>query len=77
MNIRKCKSCGAQILWANTANGKRAPLDYPGEKRMVIENDVAVFKPTYTSHFATCPHAREHRRREPAHHGGQARGRTA
>lgn len=60
-----CKSCGAQILWITTVtNGKRMPLDYPGERRFVIgaADMTAAMRETYVSHFATCPQRDEHRK---------------
>ena len=40
-----CRSCGARVIWALTANDKRAIID-PG---------------TGESHFATCPKSEQHR----------------
>ena len=69
----RCSSCGALILWGRTANDKAIPLDAIStpDGNMVIERGFAVaFQPLlhasyprYTAHFATCPHADEHRRR--------------
>lgn len=44
--LRACRSCGAGIFWIVTALGKKMPV-----------NGVAK-----TSHFATCPNAKQHRR---------------
>ena len=69
-----CRSCGAPIIWAETVNGKRMPLDEdpdPAGKFTLDEEHnppVAEYaKPDakgelFTSHFATCPNAAEHRR---------------
>lgn len=46
--IKKCKGCGRQIGWAKTEAGKAMPFDHPDEK--------------YTSHFGTCPIAKEFRK---------------
>lgn len=68
-----CRSCGAVIIWAQTENGKRIPLDAESEKRFValcrIEDDtpVVALRHTHLSHFATCPNASAHRKpKEPA-----------
>lgn len=75
MTIAACNSCGAQILWVVTANGKQMPVDAepvvktphglmtlsPVEGRTAHRAD-AVRGHLYRSHFATCPNAKEHRR---------------
>jgi hypothetical protein len=41
------------------------PLDFPGEKRIVVDEDgVLHIVDTYISHFATCPNAAQHRKGE-------------
>lgn len=65
MNESKCKSCGAEIIWAKTHAGKRVPLDKEFENRFYFEpakGDKVIFARTYKTHFATCPNAAEHRR---------------
>lgn len=73
-----CRSCGAAIRWAiSKATGKWIPIDptptldgnlalEPGanadEARAYTPEDAALHRPRYTSHFATCPDAAEHRR---------------
>ena len=60
-----CRSCGAEILWVETQNGKRMPLDFTPERRFVIDPSngmLAKLRNTYVSHFATCPNADQHRR---------------
>lgn len=64
-----CRSCGAAITWFELASGKRHPFD--GEPvyvrteldgathRVVGVIDTAVS----SSHFATCPQAKDWRRR--------------
>lgn len=48
-NITHCTSCGAQIFFKkNPSTGKHMPVDYPAG----------------TTHFATCPKAGKHRKRE-------------
>jgi hypothetical protein len=65
----KCRSCGAPILWVvMRASGKRMPLDAKPEKRITLvaaDPDTVVGQVTdaYTSHFATCPDAAQHRKK--------------
>ncbi len=67
-----CKSCGAPIDWLkHEKTGKRAPIDVApspngsclvnleeGSYRIAFERSSGTL---YTSHFATCPHAGQHR----------------
>lgn len=54
----KCRSCGAEIIWLETAAGKAMPCDLVG-----INPDSRLFDPkVHRSHFATCPNANQHRR---------------
>jgi hypothetical protein len=73
-----CRSCGAPVLWAVTAEGKRMPVDaeptpagnlvvdqtaQPWTVRVVPPDDLlAGDPPRYLPHWATCPHANEHRK---------------
>lgn len=68
-----CRSCGAQILWANTPKGKAIPLDavqvpHKGNVRVNGRRGrrVAIFveagQGNYQAHFATCPDADAHRK---------------
>lgn len=75
--MAECKSCGASIWWAFTKNGNRIPLDAQpvpdgnlvvslreGSRtyvRHVADGEVPAAD-RYVTHFATCPHARGHRR---------------
>jgi hypothetical protein len=49
--------------------GKPMPLDAKPEKRVIVVGrdeageELAALVDTFTSHFVTCPEAREHRRR--------------
>lgn len=55
-----CRSCGAAIVWMKTATGKNMPVDADTVK----PDGPSVFDPkVHTSHFATCPHAAQHRRK--------------
>ena len=70
----RCKSCGGPIEWAVTIKGRRMPLDPSpvlGGNVLLDGNRATVVAPDesrlgYVSHFATCPNAREHRRKEKA-----------
>ena len=64
-----CRSCGAEIRWVLTTAGRRMPVDAEPHLVMVstgetLLTDGPLVKPAYgyTSHFATCPHAAQHRR---------------
>lgn len=73
-----CRSCQAPIRWATTARGKAMPLDPrpTSDGNVVLDNQGAAVVladealaamrdggvPLFTSHFATCPNANEHRR---------------
>lgn len=72
-----CRTCGADIIWAETESGKRMPLDRapvipkglfvltarPGQEAPLASSVASSQTPAlYQSHFATCPQADEHRR---------------
>jgi hypothetical protein len=48
VRVTTCRSCHAPVYWSTTRVGKRAPFD--------IDQDG---KPLETSHFATCPDAKQ------------------
>jgi hypothetical protein len=73
----RCRSCRAEIFWAATSHGKRMPVDAqpvedgnlviaPGDLPTAYVVDPGqpdlTGEPRYTSHFASCPHADQHRR---------------
>jgi hypothetical protein len=68
MSDRKsyCRSCGKPVLWVETENGRRMPLDYEPEQRFVLDAHTdpmtARMRRTYASHFSTCPNAAQHRK---------------
>jgi NTP pyrophosphatase (non-canonical NTP hydrolase) len=76
-HIEPCSTCGSPMLWTLTsATGKRQPLDATpsagGDITVEIEDGGAVLRSTHwgtphagghKTHFATCPHAAQHRRR--------------
>ena len=54
-----CSSCGEYIVWVKTERGKWMPVDADSFE----EGDERVFDSSkHISHFATCPHADEHRK---------------
>lgn len=66
--MSKCRSCGAEIIWATTENGRKIPLSVESaETRFVVDSEggateadsvrVARTRTTYVSHFADCPDA--------------------
>lgn len=68
----RCRACGASILWAETLNGRRMPLDpEPREDgnvmvvdgiATVLPGDVERIPPLYVSHFVTCSDASRFRK---------------
>jgi hypothetical protein len=72
-----CRSCGAPIRWCLTTNGHKMPIDRElvadGEviltthrsEPLALVYDPAIHgdAPRYRSHFKTCPHADEWRRK--------------
>lgn len=76
MELAKCRSCAASIMWVKTPKGKSMPVDaaeveYGGN--IVIRDGVAIIlkmgepseagEKRYKSHFATCVNAAAHRGR--------------
>lgn len=71
--MSRCRGCDAPIIWATTRLGSRMPLDEEptrqgnmvllrGEARHATEDDRALRRPIYASHFETCPKSGEWRR---------------
>ncbi len=56
----QCRSCGAEIEWLRTKEGKNTPVD---AKPVFIETRNGDPIEGYRSHFATCPNADQHRRK--------------
>lgn len=56
--IVRCRSCRAQIIWFETAAGKKMPVDAdtvePADEELQIGKHI--------SHFATCPESRKWRK---------------
>lgn len=74
----RCRSCGAPILWATTASGRKMPVDAEpvadgtlvlrerdGEVFVVVAANAEsnVVGPRHRAHFATCPDAESWRQR--------------
>lgn len=72
----RCRTCRAPIIWASSYGGARIPMDAdPNAGKFALHMDEhgtvhadmteapASGEPRYTSHFATCPDAEQHRRR--------------
>lgn len=57
--VARCRSCGARIVWIETAAGKKMPLD---EKKATVVLDDGTVVTGRVSHFATCPQAGEWRK---------------
>ena len=74
----RCRTCKAPIVWAVSENGKWMPLDATpnprGEWRLFGDAPRADYVPAdrraeladqlLVAHWATCPHADDHRRRD-------------
>lgn len=60
MSDSKCKGCGATIVWGETADGKKIPLDPSApvyEIDPVHPTKCERTKTAMVSHFKTCPKA--------------------
>ena len=61
--MSKCKSCGAEITWIKTENGKMHPINAKSQKLWVFHVDGQWrLSDCATSHFASCPNADQHRK---------------
>jgi len=68
VETKACKTCGASIIWAESAAGKSTPLDSKSETLSWVYlkhgqphcRQVRVHR----NHFATCPNADQHRKKE-------------
>ena len=70
-----CKSCGKRIFWARTEKNTMMPVDAePADDGNVMLHEGIAFivrsgdlfadgELKYKSHFATCPNAKQHRRK--------------
>ena len=57
--LTTCKSCGKTIFFITTANGKPHPLDEKPGKKWVFDGSGWSMVSAYTSHFGTCPQAKQ------------------
>ena len=59
--IELCRSCLAEIRWTHTKSGAKMPVD-----AATIGPEEFVFDPAkgHQSHFATCPHASDWRKKK-------------
>ena len=74
--MSKCKSCKASIIWVSLKNKQGEyhphPINVKPVKGIILEAQTsanmhvkglpAFMADVYTSHFATCPNAAEHRK---------------
>lgn len=67
VQVTRCRSCDAAVVWMKTNRGRNMPVDVDGidEADLTYEDGKPLFDPEagHVSHFATCPHAEKHRRR--------------
>lgn len=71
-----CRSCGAEVSWVVLTTGRKMPLDpapvangtvilskHDGRGTVIAPGTpMPVGVPRFAPHFATCPHAAQHRR---------------
>ena len=56
--MSECRSCGDEIVWMVTPNGKKIPVD----AETVSDREAEVFdRETMTTHFQTCPQSKQWR----------------
>jgi len=71
--ISKCTSCGDPVIWVDLKSGKRHPLnaeivESDGVHKLYVD-DIKGFevlpkgRKGWLTHFATCPHAAQWRRK--------------
>ena len=58
--IVECKSCGADMVWLITKNGKRIPVDAD----TVVAGEEIFDPDSMTTHFETCPDAKKWRKKK-------------
>ena len=61
--MNQCRGCGKEIVWGETADGKKIPLDprAPVYGIVTIRGQSEIVRTTLAmvSHFATCPKAND------------------
>jgi len=72
MKTSKCKGCGADIIWVETAYSKKHPLDAKERQIWVHDggNSWSIMR-GHESHFATCPEASKFRRQPQCPNGSK------
>jgi len=58
--MAKCRSCKADIVWLKTEQGRHIPINAD----TVSKGDKIFDFNKHKAHFATCPDAAKHRRKE-------------
>ena len=61
MEVKKCRSCGADIYWIKMQSGKFNPVDI---KKQVIVTESGEIVSGYISHFSTCPQSMKWRKKD-------------
>ena len=66
-NLSKCKSCGANMAWVLTANGRYMPVEYTSlsveeKTELNLCQPVKFAYGRHISHFANCPNAKTFRK---------------
>jgi len=61
-DVVRCKSCGALIVFMGTTGPNPMPVDYQAHGEAPFFANTEFDKDLHVSHFATCPHAKAHRR---------------
>lgn len=69
MKIANCSSCKAEIVWLVTLKGSKMPVDVDSlgldeEEIRELSSDTIFERAVHVSHFDSCPHANQHRRRK-------------
>lgn len=68
--MASCKSCSKAITWAETITGRASPFEVDANGLWVLDGGKARRRkdedrgPFYTSHFATCPQAKQWRSKQ-------------
>jgi hypothetical protein len=69
--VQLCRRCNQEIIWAITQRGSHIPLNAVHSLVFVMEGEkidgapVVSQRRAYVTHFATCPHADEFRKKKP------------
>jgi hypothetical protein len=60
LQLTRCRSCQAGIVWLKTKSGKNMPVDAD----TWVQGQPPIFNPDlgHITHFATCPNADQHRK---------------